>query len=149
MKKSIVVSLLLMFLLTGCISISDGTEDLEEPAIKIEDIEIKDWADVSSEPGNEIMGYRIINNSEQTLTYFSAEGSTLNGTEGFDLHVDETLLPGERSTNQQAFGVDNMDKVKLTEYNYTYIDKEDDKYVHVQYDAKLDKYKAFKSDYEN
>lgn len=149
MKKSIVVSLLLMFLLTGCISISDGTEDLDEPAVKVEDIEIKDWADVSSEPGHETMGYRIINNSEQTLTYFSAEGSTSNGTEEFDLHVDETLLPGERSTNQQAFGVNNMDKVKLAEYNYTYIDKEDDKYVHVQYDAKLDKYKAFKSDYEN
>lgn len=149
MKKSIVVSLLLMFLLTGCISISDGTEDLEEPAVKVEDIEIKDWADVASEPGQEILDYAIVNNSKYTLTYFYAEGTTSNGTDFFDLLVDETLLPGERSTNQSTPGVNNMDKVKLTAYNYTYIDKEDNKYVHVQYDVKLDKYEAFKSDDEN
>lgn len=149
MKKSIVVSLLLMFLLTGCISGLAVSEDVKDPAVKIEDIEIKDWADVSSEPGQEILDYAIVNNSEQTLTYFYAEGTISNGTEFFDLLVDETLLPGERSTNQSTPGVDNMDKVKLTAYNYTYIDKEDNKYVHVQYDAKLDKYEAFKSDDEN
>lgn len=149
MKKSIVVSLLLMLLLTGCISELAVSEDVKDPAVKIEDIEIKDWADVSSEPGNEILDYAIVNNSKYTITYFYAEGNTSNGTEGFDLLVDETLLPGERSTNQTTPGVDNMDKVKLTAYNYTYIDKEDDKYVHVQYDAKLDKYEALKNDDEN
>lgn len=149
MKKSIVVSLLLMFLLTGCISGLAVSEDVKDPAVKVEDIEIKDWADVASEPGQEILDYAIVNNSEQTLTYFYAEGTTSNGTEFFDLLVDETLLPGERSTNQSTPGVNNMDKVKLTAYNYTYIDKEDNKYVHVQYDAKLDKYEAFKSDDEN
>lgn len=149
MKKSIVVSLLLMFLLTGCISGLSVSEDVKDPAVKVEDIEIKDWADVASEPGQEILDYAIVNNSEQTLTYFYAEGTTSNGTEFFDLLVNETLLPGERSTNQSTPGVNNMDKVKLTAYNYTYIDKEDDKYVHVQYDAKLDKYEAFKSDDEN
>lgn len=149
MKKSIVVSLLAMFLLTGCISGLAVSEDVKDPAVKVEDIEIKDWADVSSEPGNEILDYAIVNNSKYTITYFYAEGNTSNGAEGFDLLVDETLLPGERSTNQTTPGVNNMDEVKLTEYNYTYIDKEDDKYVHVQYDAKLDKYEAFKSDDEN
>ena len=149
MKKSIVVSLLLMFLFTGCISGLTVSEDVKDPAVKVEDIEIKDWADASSETGNEILDYAIVNNSKYTITYFYAEGNTSNGTEFFDLLVDETLLPGERSTNQTTPGVNNMDKVKLTEYNYTYIDKEDDKYVHVQYDAKLDKYDAFKNDDEN
>ena len=149
MKKSIVVSLLAMFLLTGCISGLAVSEDVKDPAVKVEDIEIKNWADVSSEPGNEILDYAIVNNSKYTITYFYAEGNTSNGTEGFDLLVDETLLPGERSTNQTTPGVNNMDKVKLTAYNYTYIDKEDDKYVHVQYDAKLDKYEALKNDDEN
>ncbi|MFR9302686.1 MAG: hypothetical protein ACLVKW_06460 [Fenollaria massiliensis] len=149
MKKSIVVSLLAMFLLTGCISGLAVSEDVKDPAVKVEDIEIKDWADVASEPGNEILDYAIVNNSKYTITYFYAEGNTSNGTEGFDLLVDETLLPGERSTNQTTPGVNNMDKVKLTAYNYTYIDKEDDKYVHVQYDAKLDKYEALKNDDEN
>lgn len=148
MKKSIVVSLLLMFLLTGCISGLAVSEDVKDPAVKVEDIEIKDWADVASEPGHEILDYAIVNNSKYMLTYFYAEGTTSNGTEFFDLLVNETLLPGERSTNQSTPGVDNMNKVKLTAYNYTYIDKEDDKYVHVQYDAKLDKYEALKNDNE-
>lgn len=148
MKKSIVVSLLLMFLLTGCISGLVVSEDVKDPAVKVEDIEIKDWADVSSEPGNEALGYAVVNNSKYTLTYFAVEGTISKGTTKIDLLVDETLLPGERSTNQQAYGFDNMDKVKITAYNYTYIDKEDDKYVHVQYDAKLDKYEALKNDNE-
>ena len=121
MKKSIVVSLLAMFLLTGCISGLAVSEDVKDPAVKVEDIEIKDWADVASEPGNEILDYAIVNNSKYTITYFYAEGNTSNGTEGFDLLVDETLLPGERSTNQTTPGVNNMDKVKLTAYNLSLI----------------------------
>ena len=77
MKKSIVVSLLLMFLLTGCISGLAVSEDVKDPAVKIEDIEIKDWADVSSEPGNEALGYAIVNNSKYTLTYFAVEEQKL------------------------------------------------------------------------
>lgn len=148
MKKGIIMSLLLMFLLTGCISFNDGVEEVKKPDVYVDDIKIDSWKDEPyiPDPDDKVMGYNITNNSKYTLTYFCAEGTISNGTEKFDISVDETLLPGEKSTNSTSPGANTLKDVELTNYTYNYIDDKDKKTVQVQYDVKLDKYEVFKLD---
>lgn len=148
MRKCIVVSLLLMFLLTGCISIDDGVEELKKPDVYVDDIKITSWKGEPEVPDPEYkeMWYYITNNSEYTLTQFNAEGTVSNGTEQYDLLVTQTLRPGERSADDINPGADTLKDVEFTNYTYRYIDKKDKKTVEVQYDVKLDKYKVYKHD---
>lgn len=148
MKKGIIMSLLLMFLLTGCFVFDDGVENLKKPDVYVDDIKIDSWEDDPSnpDPDYKVMGYYITNNSKYTLTYLCANGTTSNGTKEFHLFLDETLLPGERSTDSTTPGADTLEDVEFTNYTYNYIDDKDNTNVQVNYDVKLDKYQVFKMD---
>lgn len=148
MKKGIIMSLLLMFLLTGCVSFNDGVEEVKKPDVYVDDIKITSWKGEPEVPNPKYkeMCYYITNNSKYTLTQFNAEGTVSNGKEQYDLLVTQTLRPGERSADDINPGADTLKDVEFTNYTYRYIDNKDKKTVEVHYDVKLDKYEVFKLD---
>lgn len=146
MKKSIVVSLLLMFLLTGCISFNGevkGTifdKPLSNPKVHKEDFNIDCQTEYDPDYDEYYMLYRVTNNSEYPVTQYQCFGTINDGQNETQLDFFGTLMPGETSTVQETSDITSLNDMEITQIQYVYKDK-NDKDVVVVYDAKLDKYK--------
>lgn len=134
MKKGIIMSLLLMFLLTGCFGIAK-----KEPEVHIEDFRINCQNRYDQDFDEYTMMYRVTNNSKYPVTQYQYYGTINSGQDESQLCYYGTLMPGETSPIQETSDVTSINDIKVTQINYVYKD-ENDNDVLVIYDAKLDKY---------
>lgn len=146
MKKSIVVSLLAMFLLFGCSTSADSLDENGEPPVTVQDIPI-DTENYNSKLDSDLNGWiylRFINDSDCPILRYQLTIINHQGVESY-LQCDQVISPGDVSPMMKGLTYSHLDrdieeKTKFTFIKYTYENPEG-KEVDVVYDAQADEYK--------
>lgn len=145
MKKGIIMSLLLMFLLTGCISVNGEVKGTlfsnppKDPEVHIDDFRVNCQTAYNQDFDEYTMMYRVTNNSKFPVIQYQCSGTFNSGQNQTDLICSETLMPGDTSTVQETSDITSLNDMEITKISYEYKDDQD-RTVWVDYDAKLEKY---------
>lgn len=108
--------------------------------VKIDEIELKDFHCETNSLGTVYMKAQFKNNSDKTISYIKYTYE-IDGKKTYLMCID-TLLPGDTSTIEDAFGPSSKDvkDATLLKASFTIKDKNADTDIYIDYDAKTKEY---------